>query len=109
MAGFSTWYHGTTRQAARSIRLEGLKARLPGADPHGMGLPHHVIARDRSQAAAWAHPGTGTGAILTIRVPDDERARYLTCPDSLSDCQGAMSGLMEPVLPASMVTGIEYV
>ncbi|HEX3966074.1 MAG TPA: hypothetical protein VHZ03_57095 [Trebonia sp.] len=108
MAGFSTWYHGTTRLAVLLIRLHGLTARFYGADPHGLGSPYHVLARERHQAAAWAHPGADTGAILTIRVPDDGQARYLTCPDSSCYCQGALSGLFK-LLPASLVHSVEEV
>ena len=108
MADFSTWYHGTTRERARSIVRDGLNARDYGSGLYGLGATYHVLARNLHQATAWAQPGTGTGAIVTVHVPDDERAEYLTCPDGRCYCGGVLSGLVKP-LPPRMVRSSEHV
>jgi len=108
VAGFSTWYHGTTRARARSIARDGLSARDYGSDLFGLGATYHVLARDLDQATAWAYPGTGAGAIVTVHVPDDERAENLTCPDGPCYCGGVLSGLVK-ALPARMIRSVEHV
>jgi hypothetical protein len=70
------------------------------------GLPYHVLGKARHQATGWA--AEGSGAILTLHVPDDVRDKYLTCDDSCYLCHGNESGLILP-LPAWMITDIESV
>jgi hypothetical protein len=40
--------------------------------------------------------------IVTVRVPDHERAEYVTCPDGPCYCNGALSGLFK-VLPMNTI------
>lgn len=105
MADFSTWYHGTLRANVPSIKQRGLTVRWYGLDPHGVGSPYHVLLR-RRELEPWGHPGTGTGALVTVHVPDNERAEYLTCPDGPCQCGGVYSGLFKP-LPVRMVWSVE--
>jgi hypothetical protein len=48
----------------------------------------------------------GDRAIVTVRVPDDQRAEYLTCSDDPCQCGGVYSGLFKP-LPTQMVYSVE--
>lgn len=108
MAEFSTWYHATSRVAARSIALSGLSARRYGANPDGLGSAYHVLARDRQQAEGLTQAEPDDRVIVTVRVRDHERAEYLTCPDGPCYCKGGLSGLMKP-LPAGMVYAVENI
>jgi hypothetical protein len=107
MAEFSTWYHGTLREKAIMIRRGGLKARAYGTDFQGLGVPYHVLAKERHEATGWANEGTG--AIVTFRVPDDQASEYLTCLNEVCVlCLGTLAGLLKP-LPARMVHSVENI
>jgi hypothetical protein len=104
--GFSTWYHGTSRDAARSIAQSGLTARRYGANLDGLGSAYHVLARDRHHAEGLTQAEPGDRAIVAVRVPDGQRPGYLTCPDGTCHCGGVYSGLFKP-LPTCMVCSVE--
>jgi hypothetical protein len=106
VTGFTPWYHGTLRETVPLIEQGGLTASKYAPDPHGLGWPYHILARRREQVEPWAHPAAGTGAIVILRVPDDNRTEYLTCPDGSCYCKGGLTGLMKP-LPLSMVYAVE--
>ena|ERR1700722_16239081 len=108
MAGFSTWHHGTSRDAARSIARSGLIAKRYGADLDGLGSAYHVLARGRYQAEGLTGAELGARAIVTVHVPDDSGAEYLTCLAAPCQCGGVLSGLFKP-LPAEMVHAIENI
>jgi hypothetical protein len=103
MAQFTTWYHGTGRENADGIALRGLYARAYGRNHHGVGVPYHVLARDRHQAML-----PSVNAVVTLHVSNDDAYEYLTFLDSSCWCQGMMSGLMKP-LPIRMIHAIEDV
>ena len=104
---YSVWYHGTSREKVAGIVANGLSSVHLGRDwqTGWPGLPYHVLAKTRHQATGWA--AEMSGAILTLHVPDDLRAEYLTCDDSCYWCQGNGSGLLKP-LPARMIAEIDY-
>jgi hypothetical protein len=105
---YSVWYHGTTRENVASILREGLSSKHLGTDwqKGWPGLPYHVLSKGRHQTTGWAIEGSGT--ILTLHVPDDVRAEYLTCDESCQWCHGNESGLIKP-LPVQMIAHIENV
>jgi hypothetical protein len=74
-----------------------------GVDPRGFGSAYHVLARDRNQAAGLR----AMSAVIAVRVPDNERADYLTCPNGSCFCRGELSGPLKPP-PPSMICGVEY-
>lgn len=84
------------------MKGEAPRHRLAG----GLARACHVLGKARHQATGWA--AEGSGAILTLHVPDDVRDKYLTCDDSCYLCHGNESGLIKP-LPAWMITDIESV
>lgn len=84
----------------------GLAARRYGANLDGLGTAYHLLARDRDQAEGLTQAEPGDRVIVTVRVPDHERAEYLTCPDGPCYCKGALSGLVK-LLPARMVRSAE--
>ena len=69
-------------------------------------LPYHTLAKTRHQATGWT--AKGSGAILTLHVPDDLRDEYLTCDDSCELFHGQESGLIK-LLPVQMIASIENV
>jgi hypothetical protein len=106
VAGFSVWYHATSRDAARSIAQSGLGAKRYGTNLDGLGSAYHVLAQDRDQAEGLTQAKSGDRAIVTVRVPDDKRPEYLTCSDGPCQCGGVYSGLVKP-LPPRMVYSVE--
>ena len=105
---YSVWYHGTTRENVASILARGLSSKHLGTNwQQGWpGLPYHVLGKTRHQATGWA--AEGSGAILTLHVPNDLRDEYLTCDDSCYWCHGNETGLIKP-LPVQMIADIEDV
>jgi hypothetical protein len=106
VAGFSTWYHASSRDAARSIAQSGLTARRYGANLDGLGSAYHVLARERHQTEGLTQAKPDDRAIVTLHVPDDPRAEHLTCSDGPCHCGGVYSGLFKPV-PVRMVWSVE--
>jgi hypothetical protein len=76
------------------------------ANLNGLGSAYHVLARDRHQAEGLTQAEPGDRAIVALRVPDDQRADYLTCSDGPCQCGGVYSGLLKP-LPMRMVFSVE--
>ena len=106
---YSVWYHGTMRENLAKILTEGLSSKHLGThwrEGWPGELPYHVLSKTRHQSTGWATEGSG--AILTLHVPDDVRDEYLTCDDSCYWCHGNESGLIKP-LPPLMIAGIENV
>lgn len=101
MTGFTTWHHGTRREFAGDIAVQGLHAKAYGSNYQGSGAPYHVLARERRQALL-----VDVNTVVTLHIPDDEAHEYLTCMNGSCWCQGLMSGLMK-ALPARMVYAID--
>jgi hypothetical protein len=95
------WYHGTARELASLITVEGLSARYYGRDFQGCGEPLHTLRKLREQVADWYD------VVVDVDVPDDEALEYLTCLGMPKCCAGTMTGLLQP-LPVRMVCSIEY-
>jgi hypothetical protein len=95
------WYHGTSREIASVIEVDGLAARYYGRDFERFGEPLHTLRKLREHVADWY------GAVVDLDVPDDEAPQYLTCLGTPKCCAGTMLGLLRP-LPARMVCTIEY-
>jgi hypothetical protein len=98
---YAVWYHGTWRENIPGIAARGLTAAYYGADYQGFGVPYHVLAKDREQAALGDRD-----VVITVNVAEGEAADYLTCLGRPACCQGLMSGLLQS-LPPRMIAAIE--
>jgi hypothetical protein len=95
------WYHGTSREVASLIEVDGLTVRYYGQDFQSFGEPTHTLRKLRE------HVADGYVAVVDLDVPDGEAPEYMTCLGTPECCDGTMSGLLQP-LPARMVCVIEY-
>jgi hypothetical protein len=105
---FSTWYHGTTLTAARSIQREGLRSDVMG-QPNGH--PYYTLASHADEAAGWGGGASKQGwadkpgALVEVHVPDDKAQEYLGMdPHKSLGFMGKprLSGIQKP-LPPEMI------
>ena len=89
-----TWYHGTTRERARSILRDGLTARYYGVS-HGKA--YNVLALHRRKAQDFGV------AVIEVRIPAELAAEYLTGDPAHPDREPWMTGINKPI-PPGMVT-----
>jgi hypothetical protein len=93
------WYHGTYRRNVASILATGVTSIYYGTRYKGFGSPYHTLGRQRIQAALGDRD-----TLITLHIPNDEAAQYLTCLDSTATCcHGWESGLLQPIPPWMVV------
>lgn len=93
---FSTWYHGTSSEAADSIQREGLTA-----ESYGKG--NMTLASDRGKAGMFGmlRAGMSNTSVVTLRIPHNKLDEY-----TVSASTPGVRGLNKP-LPPSMVHSVD--
>lgn len=97
---FSTWYHGTSMERAKSIQKSGLRADAYGMTHGEVNNP--TLTTDKRAARVWI-PHFVQGAVVEVHVPDDKKNEYLA-----QSTNNSRAGLNKP-LPASWIHNVEDV